>query len=87
VLVFDSSLDHQHSTIKKFAPRWFGPYVVIKVHQNATYGLRELDGTHLKIPIAGHRVKIFRKREGTILSDCLFDGEEEEEEEEERNKT
>ena len=28
VLVYDSSLDHQHSTVRKFAERWFGPYIV-----------------------------------------------------------
>ncbi len=37
---------------------------MLKVHENATYALRELDGTHLKVPIAGKRVKIFRRREG-----------------------
>lgn len=63
VLVYDSSLDNQHSTAKKFAKRWFGPYVVKQARDNATYVLRELDGTELKIPIAGKRIKLFRKRE------------------------
>ena len=62
MLVHDDSLDHQHSTVRKFSQRWFGPYVVTKVNQNSTYGLRELDGTHLKLPIAGKRVKIFHQR-------------------------
>ena len=31
VLVYDSSLDNQHSAARKFAKRWFGPYVVKKV--------------------------------------------------------
>lgn len=62
VLVYDSSLDNQHSTVRKFAKRWFGPYVVKQVNDNATYLLRELDGTELKIPIAGKRVKLFRRR-------------------------
>jgi hypothetical protein len=31
VLVYDNSLDHQYSTIRKFTKRWFGPYVVIQV--------------------------------------------------------
>ena len=64
VLVFNSSLEHQHSTVRKFARRWFGPYVVITVHDNATYSLRELDGTRLKIPVAGKRIKVFKKRNG-----------------------
>jgi len=64
VLVFNSSLEHQHSTVRKFARRWFGPYVVITVHDNATYSLRELDGTRLKIPVAGKRIKVFKKRDG-----------------------
>lgn len=62
VLVYDSSLDNQHSTSKKFAKRWFGPYVVKIVHDNATYSLRELDGTELKLPVAGKRIKLFRRR-------------------------
>ena len=41
VLVYDSSLDNQHSTLKKFAKRWFEPYVVKHVNDNATYFLRE----------------------------------------------
>ena len=64
VLVFDSSLEHQHSTLRKFARRWFGPYVVVAVHDNATYTLRELDGTTLRIPIAGKRMKAFKRRDG-----------------------
>jgi hypothetical protein len=64
VLVFDSSLENQHSTVRKFAKRWFGPYVVIKVHSNGTYSLRELDGTLLRIPIAGKKVKVFKRRDG-----------------------
>ena len=62
VLVYDSSLDNQHSTSKKFSKRWFGPYVVKVVHDNATYSLREFDGTSLKLPIACKRIKLFRRR-------------------------
>ncbi|GGV52728.1 hypothetical protein GCM10010495_82110 [Kitasatospora herbaricolor] len=36
--------------------------MVTTVHGNAIYSLRELDGTKLKIPIAGKRVKIFKRR-------------------------
>jgi len=75
VLVYDSSLDNQHSTVRKFARRWFGPFVVLKVYDNATYGLRELDGTPLKVPIAGKRVKAFRRREGFLDLEEIFERE------------
>ncbi|KAL3687707.1 hypothetical protein R1sor_014016 [Riccia sorocarpa] len=65
VLVYDSSLENQHSTVRKFSRRWFGPYVVLAVHDNATYSLRELDGTRLRIAVAGKRLKLFKKRDGT----------------------
>lgn len=74
VLVYDSSLDNQHSTTKKFSKRWFGPYVVKVVHDNATYSLRELDGTSLKLPIAGKRIKFFKRR-GDSLKDGGLDAE------------
>lgn len=64
VLVYDSSLENQQSVERKFARRWFGPYVVLIVHDNATYSLRELDGTPLKLPIAGKRIKVFKRRDG-----------------------
>ena len=78
VLVFDSSLEHQHSTVRKFSRRWFGPYVVVATYDNATYTLRELDGTVLKIPIAGKRIKAFKRRDGRFYSDDIaaFDIEE-----------
>ena len=63
VLVYDSSLDNQYSTIRKFAKRWFGPYEVRKITDKATYFLNELDGTEIRIPIAGKRIKIFKRRE------------------------
>ena len=62
VIVYDSSLDHQHITIQKFARRWFGPYEVRQVCDNRTYQLSELNGTMLHSPIAGKRIKIFKKR-------------------------
>ena len=68
VLVFDSILEHQHSTVRKFARRWFGPYVVERVNDNATYLLCELDGTMFKIPIAGKRIKVFQRRDGRFHS-------------------
>ena len=63
VIVYDSSLDNQHSTSRKFAKRWFGPYVIRQVNRNATYFLTEMDGAALKLPIAGKRIKLFKKRE------------------------
>ncbi|KAL3695519.1 hypothetical protein R1sor_009595 [Riccia sorocarpa] len=65
VLVYDNSLDNQHSALRKFSKRWFGPYVVVEVNNNATYTLRELDGARLRTPIAGKRVKIFKRRDGS----------------------
>ncbi|KAL3676828.1 hypothetical protein R1sor_026776 [Riccia sorocarpa] len=35
------------------------------VNNNATYTLRELDGARLRTPIAGKRVKIFKRRDGS----------------------
>jgi hypothetical protein len=61
VLVHDSSLENQHSSEIKFARRWFGPYVVEEVHASATYLLGELDGASVQTPIAGKRIKLFRK--------------------------
>jgi hypothetical protein len=81
VLVFDSSLEHQHSTLRKFSRRWFGPYVVVATHNNATYTLRELDGTILQIPVAGKRIKKFRRRDGRFYSDDIADFETREEDE------
>lgn len=70
-MVFDSSLEHQHSTIKKIVRRWFGPYVVVKAYENDTYKLPELDGTNLKILIAEKRIKTFKKRDGRFILDSL----------------
>ncbi|KAL3687746.1 hypothetical protein R1sor_014055 [Riccia sorocarpa] len=65
VLVYDSSLENQHSTTRKFSRRWFGPYVVLAVNDNATYLLRELDRTPLRLVVAGKRVKLFKRRDHT----------------------
>ena len=61
VIVNDSSFDYQQSLIQKFAKRWFRPYEVQKVLDNGTYGLCELDGIVLRLPIAWKQVKIFKK--------------------------
>jgi hypothetical protein len=49
VLVYDNSLDNQHRAARKFSRRWFGPYVVKKVEDTATYRLTELDSTPLAL--------------------------------------
>ena len=51
--------------MRKVTKRWFGPYVVKHVHDNATYSLCELDGTKLKIPIASERIKLFKQRDAS----------------------
>lgn len=68
VLVIDSSLEHQLNTLIFFAQRWFGPYVVIEIHDNATYSLRELDDTRLMIHVVRKRVKTFRRRDSIFTS-------------------
>ena len=55
--------------MRKFAQRWFGPYVVERVNDNATYLLFELDGTMFKIPIADKCIKVFWRRDGRFHSD------------------
>ena len=62
VLVFDSNLENQYTAMRKMVKRWFGPYIVLRVFDNATYKLKELDGAKIRIPIAGKRIKIFKKR-------------------------
>ena len=62
VLVYDSSLDNQHKAMRKFARRWFEPYVVTSVNDNRTYHLAELDGTRMAVPVAGKRIKAFKKQ-------------------------
>ena len=62
VLVYDSNLDNQHKVMRKFARRWFGPYVVTSANDNGTYHLAELDGTRMAVPVAGKRIKAFKKR-------------------------
>ena len=41
VLVYDSSLDNQYSTARKFAKRWFGPYMVKKIENPSLCADRE----------------------------------------------
>ena len=62
VLVYDCSLDNQHRATRKFAKRWFGPSVVTSANDNGMYHLAELDGTSMVIPVAGKRIKAFKRR-------------------------
>ena len=62
MLVYNSSLDNQHRFTHKFVKRWFGPYVVISVNDNAAYHLAELDGTRITTSVVGKRVKALKRR-------------------------
>jgi hypothetical protein len=74
VLVNNNSLDNQHSAVRKFSRRWFGPYIVQKVKDNANYHLTELDSTPIALPIVGKRVKIYQRRESLEVEfDALED--------------
>ena len=48
--------------MRKFARRWFGPYAVTSANDNDTFHLAELDGTRIAVPVAGKRIKAFKKR-------------------------
>ena len=62
VLVYYSCLDNQQRAMRKFSRRWFGPYVVTSANNNGTYHLAELAGMRMAAPVAGKRVKAFKKR-------------------------
>ena len=62
VLVYDSNLDNQHKAMRKFPRRWFGPYAMTSANDNDTYHLAELDKTRIEVPMAGKRIKAFKKR-------------------------
>jgi hypothetical protein len=82
VLVAEGNIGQDHSSIKKFAQRWRGPFVVVTCHSNSTYTVRELDGTIHQVPYAGKRVKIFKRRVNLDEVDTLdLDSEDEELEE------
>ena len=61
MLVYDSSLDNQHKTTRKFTKGRFRPYTVTSANDNCTYHLAELDGTRLAVPVVGKRIKAFKK--------------------------
>jgi hypothetical protein len=79
VLISEDSLSNQHSTQKKFAKRWRGPYVVTQVRDNATYHIRELDGVEHRLPYAGKRVKLYKRRAQFGRMEDVEEGLEEEE--------
>ena len=60
--MYNNNLDNQHSSMRNFVRRWFGPYMVKSSNNNATYHLVELNGTRLATPIAKKKVKIFKKQ-------------------------
>jgi len=70
VLIAEGGLDQQHSTKSKFMRRWRGLFVVVIVHTNATYTVRELDGAIHQLPYAGKRVKLFKRRLKFHLQDA-----------------
>ena len=53
--------------------------MVVATHDNATYTLRELDGTVLRLFIASKQIKAFKKKEGRFHSDDIaaFESQEE----------
>jgi hypothetical protein len=71
--MFNNGLKHQYNTLRIFSQRWFGSYVVVTTYDNATYTLRELNGTMLKIPIVGKWIKTFRRRDSRIFFNDVAD--------------
>ena len=63
VLPYHDSLDNQHKAMRKFARQWFRPYVVTSANDNGTYHLEEFDGMRMSVPVAGKRIKAFKKRD------------------------
>ena len=48
--------------MQKFTRWWIGPYAMTSANDNGTYHLAELDGTRIAVPVAGKRIKAFKKR-------------------------
>jgi hypothetical protein len=61
VLVKNSALEVQHG--RKMEDRWLGPFRMVQRTSQGAYVLEELDGTRLKLSIAGNRVKRYYQRE------------------------
>jgi hypothetical protein len=55
--------------------------VVVATHDNATNTLHELNGTMLKIHVAGKRIKTFKRRDGRFYLDDTVDFETHEDDE------
>ena len=47
--------------MRKFARRWFGPYMVTSVDNNDTYHLAEVDGSRISVLVAHKQIKAFKK--------------------------
>jgi hypothetical protein len=47
--------------------------VVVATNDNATYILRELEGTMLKIHVVGKQIKTFRRKDGRFYSNDIVD--------------
>ena len=78
MLVYDSNLDNQHRSTRKFAKHWFRPYMVSSVNDNATYHLAELDGTRITTLVTGKRIKRWNEAEPNPGADSASSGEEDE---------
>ena len=46
--------------------------MVVAIHDNTTYTFCELDGTMLKILVAGKRIKIFKRRDERFYYDDII---------------
>ena len=62
VLLWRSELDKQWSG--KLESKWKGPYLIIRVYDNGTYDLGELDGRKYRSnPVSGRFIREFRERD------------------------
>jgi hypothetical protein len=62
MLIAEGGLGQDHSSAKKFIQRWREPFVVVICHANLTYTVYKLDGSLHRVPYAGKRVKLFKRR-------------------------
>ena len=51
MLVYNSTLENQHKATQKFARRWFEPYMVTRVNDNAMYHISTFDRTRIAVPV------------------------------------
>ncbi|KAG5463472.1 MAG: ribonuclease H-like domain-containing protein [Olpidium bornovanus] len=67
VLVRNDRIYNEFCTERKLLPRWFGLYVVAEINtESRTYILREFDGSVFKTRYTGTRIRLFRRRDGTL---------------------